>query len=133
MCARCAAPLRLAKETSIEWDDTKKQFEVRIAGSCAPCGWQEELVLKRMPLLIAESSSCSCGKTLILADHSFSLSSNDLEFKAIYRCVSCETEKHSLVSRILQALKFGWQEITSVEVGLTGLKMSKRGKSGDAL
>jgi len=125
-CPSCGAPLRLFGETRISWDEEKKEFQVSMKGVCPPCGYKGDLAIKTLPLFIAKSSSCSCGGSLVLADHSFNLSNGDLEFRATYRCSTCTKHEKSLLQRLASGLHQVWKDTTSVEVGPTGIKYGKR-------
>lgn len=126
-CPRCGAPLRLFNDTSISWREEKREFEVVMKGICPPCGFNDDIAIKSLPLDIAQSSSCSCGGSLFLAEHSLTLSQGDVEFRGIYKCSSCSRQQKSLISRIGRALSMAWEETTSLEVGLKGIKFGKKG------
>lgn len=132
-CPCCAAPLRMFKDTSILWREEKREFEVVMKGICCPpCGFNGDIAVKVFPLHIAQSSSCSCGGSLFLADHSLTLSEGDVEFRGIYKCSSCSRQQKSLLSRIGRVLSTVWAETTSLEVGIKGVKFGKKGASSKA-
>ena len=128
-CPRCAAPLRLSREGSISWNEKSKEFEVSMKGICLPCGFSVDLGVQGLPLTIAKGSSCSCGGSLKLADHSFVMKGGDLDFRATYRCSSCNKHEMTLLSRLISGLKQVWRDTSSVEVGLSGVKYGKRTSS----
>jgi RNase P subunit RPR2 len=131
-CPQCGAPLRLAKNTSISWDEEKKAFLVKIQGTCTPCGIQDEVSIKRLPVLIAKSSNCSCGAGLALKDHNFTFSGTELDFTAVYQCTQCANQQKTTVQRMFTALKGIWRDTTSIEIGPGGVKYSKNGGTGNA-
>jgi endogenous inhibitor of DNA gyrase (YacG/DUF329 family) len=125
-CPMCATPWRLSEEASIKWDAERKEFEVFLKGNCFFCGISEEVAIKSLPLTIANESSCSCGGTLVLSDHSLTVKNGDLEFRATYKCPSCSKADERLLSRLISGLKKVWSDTTSVEVGPSGVKFEKR-------
>ncbi|MEG0859799.1 MAG: hypothetical protein RSD81_10505 [Pseudomonas sp.] len=132
MCPVCGAPLRLAESTTISWDDSKKEFLVKIQGECSPCGFHEELALKSLPVLIATTSSCSCGATLTLKNHAFTLSGKELDFTASYQCTSCTKNETTTMQKFFAAVRSVWKDTTSIEVGPGGVKYSKESSSKSA-
>src|SRR5437868_2736667 len=102
-----------------------KQFRVSFTMLCAECSDVDDLMIKELPLRIAEQSLCSCGATLKLTDHSIRTSSNDIEIEATYICVSCSVKKTSFVSRIMEGLAKLWRDTAVAEIGLEGVRYEK--------
>ncbi len=133
-CPMCGAPIDDAKRYSVDWDENRREFKVLLAFHCWPCDsrFDEELI-KRLPLLVATNSLCSCGATLNLSNHTVRRTKDDeVEFEALYVCQACASRKRSIVTRIKHTLHSLWRDSTKIEIGPGGIKYEKAGGASDA-
>jgi len=126
ICPRCGASLIGTKHCFIDWDEKKRQFDIRLAFYCPPCHHRfAEDFVKSLPLVIARESNCSCGSQLRLADFTLRQANNDIEFEGTYVCPNCELKKRTLLGKLKQGLQQFWSQTKRVEVGLSGVKYEK--------
>lgn len=130
-CPMCAARIEGTKRCFIDWDADRCEFRVILAFHCWPCHYRfGEQLLKRLPAVIAATSSCSCGSTLSLGDYAIRKTEDDeVEFEAVYTCPACALRRRSIVSRVKRALSTLWQDSTKIELGPNGIKYEKQGKT----
>lgn len=127
-CPMCYASMSGAQRYFIDWNEQKKEFQVKIAYYCSPCHYRfNEQLVKCLPLVIAERSSCSCGSQMSLSDYSIRKSGDELEFEAVYFCEACSTRKRSLISSLMRNVFGIWKKAKKVELGPSGLKSRGEG------
>lgn len=126
-CPKCGASVDGAKTASIDWNAERREFSVRLAFYCPPCGYSfASAVVKRLPVTIARESRCSCGSRLELSDHSFSLTEDgDVTFDGKYICPRCKKEKNSVVQWIRKGLMEIWDKTIRIKLGPTGIEYEK--------
>lgn len=122
-CPFCAAIL-YGDKYFIEWDDNKREFLVRLNISCSSPSCEgfinKKLFIKRLPLAIAQESSCSCGGILKLANFNIINLTEKVEFKGVYVCEQCNKGirpflrimKRSLVNHLARH----WLNIAKISV-----------------
>jgi hypothetical protein len=136
-CPYCGASLLSAIRYCIDWNEERKEFQVMIVydakcldlhcpGSRAQYS-EEDFVIKGLPLIIAQESSCSCGAKLSLGSYTLQKRENALEFNAIYTCEKCFLSKKTIFSDLMCIVaniwkNNLWKKVTKVEIGPSGLK-----------
>lgn len=127
ICPRCFAPVRGAKRYFVEWSRDNHEFKVVLAFQCPPCQLHfEEEIVQLLPVTIAQQSTCSCGATLMLRNHSIRRTADDeIEFEGLYTCDECTMEKRSFVGQLRSIARSVWNKMTKLEIGPMGVKFEK--------
>lgn len=127
ICPSCGASLLDPEVVSVTWSDAKKQFIVRASFVCSRCMAKlpgEDI--RGLPLVIAETSRCSCGERLSLADHTIKQTRGDIEFKGVYVCSSCHNNKSVRWAGVIESLRKFWKDTKRVKVGTDGFEYEKK-------
>jgi hypothetical protein len=133
VCPTCGASVWMdlpnMEEVKITWEEAKRRFRVSLSfvARC-PTGhnqWEATAVLKDIPLVVAETSRCSCGATLVLGDHTLRRSGALLELEAEYVCESCQHSERTVLRSIGHALRSLWKTTRKIQIGATGVSYEK--------
>jgi len=83
---------------------------------------------------VAESSKCSCGNPLRLADHTIRSTEGGFTFAGIYRCPVCKEPKPTALQKIRDFFRKLQVEgkVLGVKVGYNGLATSKSHNKSDS-
>jgi Zn finger protein HypA/HybF involved in hydrogenase expression len=108
---------------SIAWNDKERSFDVKITTVCT-CGGM--LIVERLPVLIAQTSSCACGSNLVIKDYSISKRDKEIDFDATYQCPKCNKTRKRLIRGLASRISRVWYDTSRVEIGLDGIKYEKR-------
>jgi hypothetical protein len=129
-CPSCGASVHGAEQYFIDWNDYNKKFIVKLVYSC--CGIQfNEKFIKKLPLIIAQKSSCSCGAKLELKNHTFRKVGDEIEFEGVYQCMNCVTKKRLIINGLESIFSNLWKRTKKLELGPEGLKYEKNAEGGD--
>ena len=79
-----------------------------------------------LPLVIAQTSRCSCGKTLSLSRHSIKQAGDDLTFNAVYVCPDCHTRRSVVKDGLIKIVTQVWRDIKRVKVSPDGFEFEKK-------
>ena len=125
LCPRCMLPLSGGVEVYMtSWDDSKKQYRVRLVLPAQIITEREADIIRAMPQEVADRSSCSCGSPLDLADHTVQVQDGKLTFEGVYACLSCRAPK-SLASKLKRGASRLWRDTTKIHVGVDGVTYEK--------
>ena len=80
-------------ETSLEirWEAEEREFTVVFKGEGKINLSVEQLLSKKVPLYIANSSTCECGETLEVGDYRINTTNNDFAFEGTFFCPKCKS------------------------------------------
>jgi hypothetical protein len=126
----------ITSSLEIRWKSEERAFTVAFKGNAKAISLPvQEILSKRVPLQIAQSSGCECGASLELGDYEVSVEDtgeeSDFWFRANYFCPRCKTkavaEKKGL-KRLIEDWIFGLKKI---EIKATGVGIERSDQRGD--
>lgn len=107
----------------IKWKASQREFTVAFKGVGEISLSVEDLLSKKVPLYIAQSSTCECGENLELGDYSIRTTDDDFEFEGSFSCPKCKlrvfregTGIRNIIGQWIQGLKK--IEINAIGVGI---------------
>jgi len=125
-CPRCSgsgAMAGYASDWKIIWDSKTRAYEVNMVG---PYNKIPKKVRNGLPSFIASCSTCECGNTLQVKNHSMEKSGEDLIFSGIFICPSCNSLSDKSMFLFRRNINDLWSKITKLKVGISGIEIEKK-------
>lgn len=105
----------------IRWNSTARFFSVEFKGSGRIPVGLSNLLSKRIPLKIAQTSRCECGSVLELGDYSVAFEDSDFRFKADYFCPTCKARAIAEQKGLKKVLETWFSGLKKIEIKATGV------------
>jgi hypothetical protein len=123
-CPVCGAWSLNPESIDAQWEADVKRYHVVLTLSCLhhPIQSREEV---EIPLIIAENSACSCGKTLSLKNHKIKRVRNNIEFEGTYECDGCHSKKAMAWHDLKKTVGRIWKESKRITLGPEGVTFER--------
>ena len=125
-CPVCGASFKGTTAYTVDWNDSKKQFDVSLAFPRPPTNLSNDEVLQILPQLIAENSFCGCGARLLAGSHSFNIQGNQIKFTGTFRCTNCTGSERSLLGKVREGVAALWKQLAQIKIGASGIEIEKK-------
>ncbi len=125
-CPYCGAPIYNKTNYDITWDESKKQYSVSIVYPFDLFVPSDDQLLRSLPRLIADMSSCSCGKKLNLSNHKIKKHDGNIIIEAIFICQRCNSGFRTILRKLIS--KFG-RDTKKIQIGKDGISYEKNSSS----
>lgn len=110
----------------IRWDAKERTFFVEFNGKAdkADIGLGD-ILSKKIPIQIADSSRCECGSILSLGNYRVIMNDSDFNFKAEYFCPTCQVELVAEKKGIMPFLQKWFSSLKKIEIKATGVGLER--------
>ena len=125
-CPMCGASFMGTTAYAVDWNDSKKQFDVSLAFPRPESKLSNDEILRMLPHVIAENSFCGCGVPLVVGSHSFNIRGSQINFTGTFRCTKCAGNGGPLLGKMRDGVAALWSQLVRIKVGPSGIEIEKK-------